>query len=347
MNVLAWNINGLKRKIVDEDFIDFITNYDLIFLNETWISKHETLNFDIPGFCCELIAGNKARNTTKGRYSGGIAFYYRSELKQYVNVLHKNQAGILWIKVSSELFPFDQDVYICHIYVPPNDSRVSSSSNIDLYDQLEQDIIKYNNLGKIYISGDLNAHTSTSSDYFEYDKFLDQNLIFLNTLDIPQRANSDRILDYYGRYLLELCQCTGLLIANGRLHNDRNNGKFTFCSHQGQSTVDYLLFNFCDFDTLSHFEILQFNEFSDHAPLSFNFYLKPRNKEHERLNTQTDPEISRKMVWDNAKIDDFKMLLNNSMDGIHRLTTDINNEPVDDVVKNFTQFRYLWQNVYK
>ena len=131
MNVLAWNINGLKRKIVDEDFIDFITNYDLIFLNETWISKHETLNFDIPGFCCELIAGNKARNTTKGRYSGGIAFYYRSELKQYVNVLHKNQAGILWIKVSSELFPFDQDVYICHIYVPPNDSRVSSSSNID------------------------------------------------------------------------------------------------------------------------------------------------------------------------------------------------------------------------
>ena len=106
MNVLAWNINGLKRKIVDEDFIDFITNYDLIFLNETWISKHETLNFDMPGFCCELIAGNKARNTTKGRYSGGIAFYYRSELKQYVNVLHKNQAGILWIKVSSELFPF-------------------------------------------------------------------------------------------------------------------------------------------------------------------------------------------------------------------------------------------------
>ena len=94
----------------------------------------------------------------------------------------------------------------------------------------------------------------------------------------------------------------------------------------------------CDFDTLSHFEILQFNEFSDHAPLSFNFYLKPRNKEHEHLNTQTDPEISRKMVWDNAKIDDFKMLLNNSMDGIHRLTTDINNEPVDDVVKNFTQF---------
>ena len=46
------------------------------------------------------------------------------------------------------------------------------------------------------------------------------------------------------------------------------NGKFTFCSHQGQSTVDYLLLNLSDFDTLSHFDILDFTENSDHAPFS-------------------------------------------------------------------------------
>ena len=125
----------------------------------------------------------------------------------------------------------------------------------------------------MYVSGDLNAHTSTAVDYFEYVKFFDQNLIFYNKVDIPLRANKDRVLDYYGRYLLELCQCTALLTANGRLYNDKNTGNFTFCSHQGQSTVDYLLLNFCDFDTLSHFEISEFNEFSDHAPLSFNIYL--------------------------------------------------------------------------
>ena len=104
---------------MDEDFVNYISNYDLIFLNETWIPKNETLNFDIPGYCCELIAGNKSRNTSKGRYSGGIAFYYKDTLKQHITVVQKEQSGILWIKVSSQLFPFDQDVYICHIYVPP------------------------------------------------------------------------------------------------------------------------------------------------------------------------------------------------------------------------------------
>lgn len=84
------------------------------------------------------------------------------------------QIGIHWIKVSSDSFSFDKDVYLCNIYVPPNDSndsRVSSSSTIDFYDQLGQDIIKYNDLGKIYITDHLNAHTSTFADYFEYDKF--------------------------------------------------------------------------------------------------------------------------------------------------------------------------------
>ena len=44
-------------------------------------------------------------------------------------------------------------------------------------------------------------------------------------------------------------QATGLLIANGRLLNDSKIGKFTFCSHRGQSTLDYLLLNYGDFDT--------------------------------------------------------------------------------------------------
>ena len=60
--------------IADEDFISYISNFELIFLNETWISKHENINLDIPGLSSECITGNKARNTTKGRYSGGIAF---------------------------------------------------------------------------------------------------------------------------------------------------------------------------------------------------------------------------------------------------------------------------------
>ena len=235
----------------------YISSYDLVFLSETWLSNKETMNFDIPGFCSELIPGNKTKNTTKGRYSGGLAFYYKNNLKNCTSIVKTNQTGILWIKVNEQLFPFDQELYICHIYVPPTDSKVLTSSNIDLYDQLEQDIIKYNDQGKVFVFGDLNARTATEKDFFDFDKYLDQNVLYANSFDIPSRANQDIILDYNGRTTLDLCKSTGLLIANGRLFNDTNIGKFTFCSHRGQSTVDYLLLNFEDFENISYFDILE------------------------------------------------------------------------------------------
>ena len=58
------------------------------------------------------------------------------------------------------------------------------------------------------------------------------------------------------------------------LLGDKNTGKFTFCSQLGQSTVDYFLCNLSDFDTIVYFDILSFNEHSDHAPITFYLPLK-------------------------------------------------------------------------
>ena len=126
-------------------------------------------------------------------------------MKQYVKVIETNQYGIIWVKISKDLFSTDDDVFICHMYIPPNVSKVFSSTDFDFFDQLELDIVKYNDLGKVYISGDLNARTSDSSDYFVFDKYLDESLYMLNTYDIPKRKNMDRIIDYHGIRLLETC----------------------------------------------------------------------------------------------------------------------------------------------
>ena len=150
------------------------------------------------------------------------------------------------------------------------------------------------------------------------------------------RINKDRILDYNGRYLIELCQSTGLLIANGRLLGDQNRGNFTFCSHQGQSTVDYLLLNFLDFETLSNFEILDFNEYSDHAPITHSFYLKRRTTPDTEYHDCDDNAISRKLVWDSAKVDNFHSTLSSSNE--QQMTSDADSEPIDDAVKSFSQF---------
>ena len=308
-----------------------------MFLSETWISKTDSINLDINGYLSTHISGNKSQHTRKGRYSGGISVYYRTDLKNYVTVLEKQQCGIIWLKLSSALFPFDEDVYLCNIYIPPSTSNVLRHSDIDIYDQIETGIIRYNNIGKVFVTGDLNGRTSDSIDYLIFDKNLDQNLQFLNSVDIPLRKSRDCITDYNGLKLLNLCQSTGLLIANGRLHSDKNIGKYTFCSHIGQSVVDYMLLNFSDFCTISAFDILDFNEYTDHAPISFQINLKPlQTQTTDSSNTETF--INRKIVFDSSKTDLFHHSLENNNGVIQRLISDASAEPLDHVVQDFTRF---------
>ena len=197
------------------------------------------------------------------------------------------------------------------MFIPPVLSNVLKNSNIDIYDQIETGIIKYNNLGKVFVTRDFNGRTSDSIDYLSFDKYLDQNLRFLNSVDTPLRKSQDRITDYYGLKLLNLCQCTGLLIANGRLYGDKNIGKCTFCSHIGQSIVDYMLPNFSDFETISAFEVLDFNKHPDHAPICFQINLKlPHAQPTDTSNSETF--INRKIVWGDSKIDLFHDKLINS-----------------------------------
>ena len=143
--------------------------------------------------------------------------------------------------------------------------------------------------------GDFNSRTSDSIDYLIFDKYLDQDLDFFNTADIPKRYSQDRITDYNLLKLLNLCQCTGLLIANGRLHGNKNIGKYTFFSHNGQSIVDYMLLNFADFQTISSFDVLDVNEFSDHVPINFKINVKlPQTQSHNT--TKNETFINRKII---------------------------------------------------
>ena len=114
------------------------------------------------------------------------------------------------------------------------------------------------------------------------------------TSNIPKRLNQDSVLDYHGLGLLDLCQSTGLLIANGPISNDRNKGKFTFCSPTGQSTVDYLLLNLTDFNTIAYFNIFDLNEHSDHLPISFHLFLKQYTIDETGI--ENDTFISRKII---------------------------------------------------
>lgn len=46
---------GLLRKLCDQDFLDFVSHYDILLLNETWISDQEQFNLDTEGYTGEHI----------------------------------------------------------------------------------------------------------------------------------------------------------------------------------------------------------------------------------------------------------------------------------------------------
>ena len=146
------------------------------------------------------------------------------------------------MKISGALLKSAVDTYIGYLYTREKASRVYRHKDIDYFQLLESDIAKFQNLGKVLVTGDFNGRTGTNSDFIIYVRYIDagpDDSIQYN--DIPVRFNRDRAVGAYGRRLLEFCKTTSLLIANGRLGSDSETAEFTFYGEKGCSTVDYFL----------------------------------------------------------------------------------------------------------
>ena len=143
-------------------------------------------------------------------------------------------------------------------------SNILRHEEIDYFEILEQNIAKYRNLGKLFVTGDFNSRTGQSSeitDYLNFDSYLNVGMTDNHdNNDIPLRTSKDSVTDNYGRRLLDLCKSTGLIIANGRLGADKYIGDFTCITPRGQSVVDYILLAFSDFGCVSHFSICDADE---------------------------------------------------------------------------------------
>ena len=61
------------------------------------------------------------------------------------------------------------DIYIAATYIAPENSPFHDLMNVDIFRKLETDIGVYENLGKIFIIGDLNSRTAHKVDYISND----------------------------------------------------------------------------------------------------------------------------------------------------------------------------------
>ena len=68
--MLTWNVRGLKRKLSDTDFTEYVKQYDIVILGETWIHKNDFTNFDMEGYYCDHVFASRSLDTTKWMYRG-------------------------------------------------------------------------------------------------------------------------------------------------------------------------------------------------------------------------------------------------------------------------------------
>ena len=117
--------------------------------------------------------------------------------------------------------------------------------------------------------------------------------------------------------------------VNGRLFDDCNKGSFIFASRNGTSTIDHLLARECHFTPNTDFAVLNFNQWSDHAPMHFavkcNINLLSK---HEYVET--------KYRWNADLKDDFYNGLLSITEQLDNVTSSIDSTCINDVVDQFS-----------
>ena len=166
MTFLSWNIQGIRSKLDDCDFLNFISDYDILLFSECWNSK--TSNINIDGYCNFNCPRPKFNRKAK-RDSGGVIVYFKNKFVNHIELVNVNQNGIIWFKLKKTFLLTENDVYICLTYIPPMDSQVYKNINstlfeFDFFQHLSNDIRHYSNLGDVYLQGDLNSRTGQLPD---------------------------------------------------------------------------------------------------------------------------------------------------------------------------------------
>ena len=205
------------------------------------------------------------------RSFGGLAVGVKSALIKGVKFLKTTSSEFMWFKLCKKFFHMDDDIYVCNVYISPVNSSYSSQRD-DIFDLLEHDIANFSKLGKCVLFGDFNARTSLDADFIVHDSdtFVDVNYDYVIDEPLLRRNVDTRGTDSHGKSLLQLCQCSGLQIVNGRVLGDLQ-GNFTCFNHWGSpSVIDYMVCHQSLFHYIDYFKVHDLNPFSIHCLISCN-----------------------------------------------------------------------------
>ena len=330
----ALNCQNLKEKIDYPEIHDLISSFGIFGVTETWYGENYDLTgSDIPGYkFYPLNRKGKGRNQR-----GGIGIFVKNELKEHTKIRYDlSHENFLWCKISKNFLGLNDDLYIGIIYFPPTNSTREKKLNLDHFHHLKS-ITKDINSQNIILMGDFNARTKNLSDVLlrENDEEVLDQVAFFSDID-TNRANQDKVVNSYGRQLIEYCIATRSYIANGRTVGDLL-GKFTCHETRGSSTVDYAIVNENLKPFVRSFQVLDPNTGSDHSAIKLELALPKNHNQLKPKNTLSD--LQPKIIWNEETKTKFSEKINSppTLKKVQELQSalDSTNDNIEEVVSEF------------
>ena len=200
--------------------------------------------------------------------------------------------------------------------------------DIDLFRKMEDEISFYRDKGEVYIIGDLNSRIGKKPDYIVDDLQLNDFDDDFSPDTPIRRQSADNVCNRFGDCLLDLCKSVDFRIVNGRLFTDTH--KMTCYTANGESVVDYVVTSQQNFEQFSDMRVQNFNEFSNHAPISFSL------KINTARSSTAVPTYKKVNKWDENLKNDFTNILRQDIILLNNFM--ISNDNVDENVHFFTNF---------
>ncbi|CAG2208547.1 CALM [Mytilus edulis] len=261
--------------------------------------------------------------------------------------------SIVWLNIKQGILTKDKSVYIACIYIPPVKSKYYKLYDCDLYNELENSIELYSELGHVFILGDLNGRTGTLVDFLENDDihFTLKNRIcgafeYLADSVLPKRVNPDLNTNSYGSKIISMCKSSGLRIVNGRHKNGFSND-FTYCGPIGMSVLDYFIVPSFYFPNINQLIVSNFTTYSDHAflHLELNLLIDTMRNTGKCSDAMEDTERRVKYKWKDEFKEQCTECIRINMDNIIRLQNRINFENQNSFDKSLSNFTCMIEDI--
>ena len=228
---MSWNVGGINDKLDNNYFIQYISRFDVIGLQETWVNGSTGLYNVLQNYTSFVCEAKRSKHG--GRNLGGVFVFIRNCFLEFIERIFEDfEYGVVLI-LKKESFNFDKDVFFVSLYFPPTGSAFYTEgvrNGLSVLDNLlcdnNFDMTKYS----LLLSGDFNARTGSLDDFLsfpELPEFEHLDDFFSNDICI-KRAACDTHINGFGKDLITFCQTNSLSIVNGRLFDDKGVGVFTF-----------------------------------------------------------------------------------------------------------------------